>query len=135
VIFQQRELHCKVPARHQEGGCSLGWWVSAQRRDTDSISPERRQRLDDMNFVWRVRPKILNRSRLSWDKWYALLIKYEQRELHCKVPARHQEGGYNLGWWVTNQRKNRGSLLPERLQRLDEIGFVWDARLPRTSDN
>jgi helicase associated protein len=33
-----------------------------------------------------------------------------------------------LGAWVSNQRasKKRGALSPERVHRLEELGFVWD---------
>ena len=44
------------------------------------------------------------------------------------------EQGYD-GTLISGQRRNKGSLSPERRQRLDEIGFVWDARLPPTTDD
>ena len=44
---------------------------------------------------------------------------------HCSVPARYQEDGYRLGKWVSHQRNRKSTLAPERLERLEAIGFVW----------
>jgi hypothetical protein len=54
-IFRQREGHCRVPQSHREQGYRLGSWVSNQRQDKDIMPPERRQRLDALGFVWKVR--------------------------------------------------------------------------------
>ena len=32
-----------------------------------------------------------------------------------------------LGTWVTNQRKAQDTLTPERIERLNALGFIWDA--------
>ena len=64
--FKAREGHCRIEARHVEGDVKLGLWVSTQRRTKSQMSDERKQRLDDIGFVWRARgperPK--SRSRL-----------------------------------------------------------------------
>ncbi|HYB28236.1 MAG TPA: helicase associated domain-containing protein, partial [Solirubrobacteraceae bacterium] len=38
---------------------------------------------------------------------------------------------FNLGTWVSNRRRDfkAGRLSPQRAAALDEIGFVWDARV------
>ena len=53
--FHQREGHCRVPQDHREHGYLLGSWVSHQRQYRDTLSPDRRQRLDALGFVWKVR--------------------------------------------------------------------------------
>ena len=50
--FYKRMDSCKVPATHKEDGYRLGTWVQTQRRSEDSMSIERRQRLDDIGFIW-----------------------------------------------------------------------------------
>ena len=65
-----------------------------------------------------------------WEEGFAALVRFKQREGHCKVSKGHNQkvGDYNLGTWVGTQRNTKDTLSPERRQRLDEIGFVWDAR-------
>ena len=38
------------------------------------------------------------------------------------------EDGYKLGQWISSQRdkKKKGILKQERVQRLNDSGFVWD---------
>jgi hypothetical protein len=52
-----------------------------------------------------------------------------------KVAHDYKEGDYNLGGWVSRQRTNKDTLSPERRQRLEEIGFVWDTRVAPSTDN
>jgi hypothetical protein len=52
--FKDREGHCMVPAKHKEAGYGLGIWVGTQRSNSETLSAERRQRLDDLGFVWAV---------------------------------------------------------------------------------
>ena len=48
--FKEREGHCRVPTGFVEDGFSLGTWVNNQRRTKVKMSPERKQRLDDIGF-------------------------------------------------------------------------------------
>ena len=53
-------------------------------------------------------------------------IKVQSTGGHCLVPNRHKEENFNLGRWVGNQRSNKSTMHPERIQKLDELGFIWD---------
>jgi superfamily II DNA or RNA helicase len=53
--FKVREGHSRVPVGHVEDAFSLGNWVHNQRKIRDQLPPERRQRLDEIGFVWRVK--------------------------------------------------------------------------------
>ena len=37
--------------------------------------------------------------------------------------------GLNLGSWVNTLRHTKDKLTPERRQRLNDLGFVWDANI------
>ncbi len=66
-----------------------------------------------------------NPRELAWEKGFAALKQFKAREKHCRVPRRHQEGAFNLGTWVINQRNRRDALSVQRRRRLDAIGFAW----------
>jgi len=117
--FKEREGHCRVPARMSEGGYPLGRWVGTQRSEKEKLSSDRIKRLDTIGFVWDVLHE-------QWEEGFGYLLQFKEREGHCKVSKLMSEGGYNLGWWVSAQRMNREVLTPDRIQRLDAIGFVWD---------
>ena len=123
--FHAKERHCRVPKRHQEGGYNLGTWVNSQRRKKASLSPERLERLDAIGFVW-------DPIAADWEEGFTKLQQFHATKGHCRVPQRHQEEGYNLGTWVGVQRRNKANLSPERHERLEAIGFVWDARQEKT---
>jgi hypothetical protein len=123
-VFKKREGHCRVPHSHKEGAHRLGQWVSTQRRSKTTLTAERLQRLEEIGFVW-------DPLTADWEAGFAALKAYREREGHCRVPRPHKEGDYKLGIWVRYQRKNKTTLTPERVQRLDEIGLVWD---PFTAD-
>jgi hypothetical protein len=54
VEFKLREGHCRVPIQHREGKFRLGYWISVQRRKKNVMSPKRRAKLNNINFVWYV---------------------------------------------------------------------------------
>jgi superfamily II DNA or RNA helicase len=118
-VYKEREGHCQVPRRHIENGFKLGNWVNNRRTSKDDLSEERRQRLDELGFIW-------DTLATAWEKGYLRLKAYKEREGDCRVPARHKENGFNLGNWVNNRRANKNDLSEERRQQLDELGFVWN---------
>ena len=117
--FKEAEGHCRVPATYEIAGFNLGNWVGTQRRAKDSMSPERKQRLDDIGFIWDPFAE-------AWEEWFNKLLQFKELEGHCKVPDTYEIAGFKLGQWVKVQRKAKDSMSPEHKQRLDDIGFIWD---------
>jgi Helicase associated domain len=93
--------------------------VSRQRGCKDTLLESRRQRLDELGFVW-------DSHEAAWEEGFRYLTLYKDREGHCRVPVGHRENGFRLGRWVDAQRMNEGTLSALRRQRLDELGFDWD---------
>ena len=118
--FKETEGHCKVPGNFKLDGFNIGEWVSTQRKSKDSISPEHKQRLDDIGFVWNIYTQ-------AWKEGFSKLLQFKETEGHCRVPHNFKLDGFNLGNWVSAQRANQDSMSPERKQRLDALGFVWSA--------
>ena len=47
-----------IPDRHIEVTFNLGVWVGTQRYNKDTMPVERKQRLDEIEFVWRAKKEI-----------------------------------------------------------------------------
>jgi hypothetical protein len=62
----------------------------------------------------------------QWERMFALLEQFKDREGHCNVPSTHKEEDVNLGKWVSNQRhlKKGGKLDVTREQRLEKMGIA-----------
>ena len=120
--FLAREGHCCPSRHHVEAKFKLGPWVAAQRYRKDLVPLKRKRRLDAIGFVWDWRD-------LLWDRGFTALLKFKQREGHCRVPASHNEGNYKLGYWVSTQRRYKKvykkEMSTQRKARLNKIGFVW----------
>lgn len=119
VRFKEENGHCEVPRKHP-----LGPWVSnqRQRKRIGALAKERIERLNKIGFVWLVR------SRGTLDEYIDQLLDYRKIYGHIDVPQ--QDKKYRqLGRWVNDQRtrKKSGTLFVEYEERLNEIGFVWDA--------
>jgi hypothetical protein len=118
--------HSQVPITYRdESKFALGQWVSDQRkrRDKEKLSSDRISRLDDIDFIWDVNAE-------KWEVGFNALVAYQNREKSCSVPRSHKENGFNLGAWVSKQRRDKSRLSIDRVERLNQLGFIW---LPRES--
>jgi len=101
----------------------LANWVVVQRavKKTGKLDAALVQRLDDLGFVWDPIGE-------SWDEMFRRLLAYKQERGDCQVPQNYSDK--QLANWVGVQRKVKktGRLDPARVQRLEELGFVWKAR-------
>jgi hypothetical protein len=118
--YKTREGNCLVPKDYEEGGFPLGAWVNRQRQNKKKITIERQQRLNSLGFVWRPFDS-------AWERSFAALIEFKNREGHCSVPQDHIENGINLGRWVSKQRAKK-NISVQRRQSLDALGFVWNVQ-------
>ena len=84
--YRAREGSANVPAGHEEGGERLGTWLSTQRtmHKAGRMAGERRRRLEAVGVAW-------DALAAQWEKNYALLRAFVEREGHANVPNRHEE--------------------------------------------
>ena len=72
---------------------------------------------------------------LQWEAHYQELVAFKEKYGHLCVPSKYK-GNLSLSMWVSNQRQNyhKGTIMPERKKKLDDLGFVWrrQERTPKT---
>jgi Helicase associated domain len=69
---------------------------------------------------------------LDWDVRFQFLEQYKKMHGHTRVPKAYSEFA-NLGDWVMGlrDRYKNNKLRPDRIARLEAIGFEWRLRAPR----
>jgi superfamily II DNA or RNA helicase len=120
--FQRRAGHALVPQGYVEDGVKLGTWVLEQRNNEAKLSEERRKLLESVpGWAWDPYSE-------SWERGFAALAQFAEREGHARVPQGHMESGLKLGGWVAEQRSNRQKMTAERRTRLEAVrGWSWNA--------
>ncbi|OIO66646.1 MAG: hypothetical protein CO186_10410 [Zetaproteobacteria bacterium CG_4_9_14_3_um_filter_49_83] len=118
-------------AKHQRDPSLLGkpeerklaLWVNVQRTAfaNKKVTPERVELLNNAGFKWVP----FDVDWLNWFTSYQNFIETRQREPQGKISDAFER---KLDSWARRQRKRyHNKLLSEdRIQRLNEIGFVWD---------
>jgi hypothetical protein len=137
--FQQENGHCLVP---RVGRDKLGDFVTEQRRQykllregkPSRMTVKRKAMLDELGFCWQVR------QRSGWNDRFEELLKFREEYGDTIVPQQY-EPNRPLGKWVAKQREQyrllqqgkHSFLTADRLQALNEIGFVWQVQGPGRS--
>lgn len=136
--FKLENGHLNVPSRHPV----IGEFVRQKRKEynkfvagkeTNSLIETQMRDLVALGFVfetgkrWTPPPG----PNKSWDVRYEELLEFRHGHGHCLVPKSYP----GLGQWVkqqrshyTNLKKGKPSrLTPDRVVRLTDAGFIWDA--------
>ncbi|MDA9871667.1 helicase associated domain-containing protein [Gammaproteobacteria bacterium] len=125
--YKTKNGHCMVPAKYKTPkGTPLGSWVSNTRAIKDEVSTrnvvltkERIKRLDDIGFVWEP-------HEFKWEQGFKALEEFYKQNGHCLAMRGYvNDQNFKLGNWVNDQRNNK-ELNPNKVKRLDRLGFVWD---------
>jgi superfamily II DNA or RNA helicase len=123
VAYKAKRGDCNVPSTWAEDP-PFGAWCTSQRTryKSKTIYPDRVKRLEQLGFVWYVRP-------LIWEQYFAELEDYCQTHGNCDVPQAWSENP-SLGAWCNTQRKayKSNKLSSDHIVRLEQLGFVWAFR-------
>lgn len=120
-IFKNEHKHCNVPKKYPENQ-KLSSWVGKQRVEYShgKLSMIRIEKLNHVGFIW-------NTLHSLWEELFIELREFKQKNGHCSVPKGHEKT-QKLSSWVSVQRNmfKKNKLSKERIERLEELGFVWD---------
>ena len=123
VAYKSEHGDCNVP-RNVETNKSLCNWVKKQRTafNNGKLSVERVGKLNELGFVWDL-------YHAAWMSSYNNLVAYKEQHGHCNV-SHSDKANKSLYIWVSTQRKvfKRGELSEERIDQLNELGFVFEPR-------
>lgn len=118
--FRKEHGHCNVPVNNKSNP-RLGRWVAMQRyrQRVGELGKELAARLDRLGFSWAP-------TDMVWCSMLRRLADYKKKFGNCDVPS-VWDSDPHLANWVANQRHRRktGALSPERVKKLDELGFAW----------
>lgn len=118
--------HANVPIKYEKDK-PLGRWVKNQRdyRERDTLSTNQVERLDALGFCWRCK------KRHNWDEMLDRLMTYKAVNGDCIVSQSYKPDP-QLGKWCQNQRAeyNKQKMAPDRITKLEALGFVWRLRDP-----
>ena len=82
-------------------------------------------RLNGWGFVWNENYTKW-KDEAKWEEYYSHLKKFYEDNNHIRVPDDHKiKDGHSLGNWVKEQRRIKMSLSKEKIDRLNDLGFVW----------
>ncbi|AQA04895.1 hypothetical protein BVC93_23560 [Mycobacterium sp. MS1601] len=106
----------RVPQTYvTEDGAKLGTWVSNQRSTWESLSAERRSRLEQL-AGW-----TLDSRTAFWEEGFRHLQAYAKETGTAQPPSNCIRDGFKLGVWVNTQRQNWTTLDDERKRRLEQL--------------
>lgn len=118
VQFKKEYGHVYVKRNFNNWG--LGTWLGWQREKgrKGDLDERRASRLLSIGVKWR------KSHDECWEEHFAKLITYKTEHGHFRVSRSESVALQN---WVRNQRESqeKGTLLPERKNKLDSIGFTW----------
>lgn len=131
VAFKEKHGHLRITKKNQLTAGLMHWRDNQRIRFRSGVMPvEQKAKLEALGFEWenptRLSPAKEVHNETLWESMFAKLQAFREAHGHCQVPH-SKTGDQILGKWVQRQRYHhrKNTLLPERQQRLEEIGFVW----------
>jgi superfamily II DNA or RNA helicase len=117
IAYHSRHGHCRVPATSKDFK-QLASWIRTQRKRylLGKLLKEQITRLEAIQFDWDPYNSL-------WENKFKTLEIFKTKHGHCRVPLSDKV----LGNWFMVQRRNysKGQLSPDRIARLEALGFEW----------
>ncbi len=135
--YFEKHGNLNIPSNYRtEDGFLLGMWVSGQRKartGEGKRKPLSQAQIDKLTAIGMVWDGTFD---AQWQSAYALAEEYYRQNGDLNIPYVYcTADGYKLGQWLSRQKSARKSpgkhsncvMTPERIQKLERIGVVWDA--------
>lgn len=129
-IYYDTYGNLNVPKEYVHEKYCLGYWLIEQRQKfaAGQLFEKQIEDLERYHVRWKVS------SPRKWDEWYKIAKDYYESNGNLKVPAGYKtENGSRLGRWICsqrdcyNERPGKRRLTPEEIEKLNQIGMVWNA--------
>lgn len=121
INYNSKHGHCRVPQDYKINP-KLATWVRHQRAfyKKGELTVDRAKKLEIIGLV-------LDPHATQWEEMYQELVEYKEEYENCDVPAKYLNNP-RLGTWVRNQKHRRDELSPDRIKKLEKLGFEWEPR-------
>ncbi len=100
-----------------DDGFPLGEWVKQQRARHPDLSPERRDLLGAIDFVWSPRSN-------AWEVAYRRLEQYVRSHGAAPPQSYVSPDGFRLGVWLNGQRQSWDTITEDRRLLLNTLGVT-----------
>lgn len=128
--FEDVNGHCRVPLHFVEelsdgSFIALGVWCRPVRAGEIVLTPEQREFMDLLGFVWNLSRHYEGRVWIN----IGYLEDYNENNGHCRVPLAYEHplqcgSTFKLGAWCSRLLSGRVALSAEQLARCVELGVV-----------
>ncbi|KAL7504325.1 hypothetical protein ACHAXN_002006 [Cyclotella atomus] len=101
--------------------------IECVKNNQDTASKASQIRYTTFSGIRKLHESTKERTQASlWNERFNELQEYKRQHGNCRVPRKYSN---TLHHWVDQQRKyfREGKIHQDRLQRLNEIGFSWNA--------
>lgn len=121
--YKAEHGHVRPSQDEMYRGNALGRWLDTQRqlKKRGKLRAERVHELESLGVEWEP-------IDAQWEEMFSLLEVYKVENWHVQVPQDAIFRDKPLGSWLSTQRqlKKKGSLNPDRSQRLEGLGVEWE---------
>ncbi|MFD7911571.1 helicase associated domain-containing protein [Streptomyces sp. NPDC059752] len=111
----------------------MGEWLHTQHTRPEDLHISQRSLLAALGLNPTPRLPVPNgpATNRGWDRGVAASRQFHAREHHLDVPQRHTEdvdgAPVHLGQWISNARRCKGTMPPERIAVLTALGMRWQS--------
>ncbi len=122
VNYKKANNGADPPQGRVVNGRDLGIWCNRQRilKKNGMLAHDKFTRLSSIGLKWEIRKE-------HFEEMFDNLLSYKRAHGHVKVAVDEVWDGRQLGEWCAGLRNanRRGKVLLERIDRLNEVGFIW----------